>query len=173
MVEENLSSTDKTGILRLLFRSNVIIVGLFFFHARPLVGLCTHLRSCMNPLPAGALASPNPMLRCASGEALGRMAQVDSDSRFVADAAQNSFDRLRNLTDIVSRTGHSLALGCLHRYVGGMASAQHLRTSVPVLTSLAQDSVSPEVQVWALHALVSRARVHSTCRVRGNCQLYR
>lgn len=56
------------------------------------------------------------MLRCAAGEALGRMAQVVSDSRFVAEVAQASFDRLSSATDVRSRTGHSLALGCLHRW---------------------------------------------------------
>ncbi len=56
--------------------------------------------------------------------------------------------------DVVSRTGHSLSLGCLHRYVGGMGSSQHLHTSVSILLALAQDVASPQVQVWALHALV-------------------
>ena len=55
------------------------------------------------------------MLRCAAGEALGRMAQVVSESKFVAETAQNSFDSLKSATDVISRTGHSLALGCLHR----------------------------------------------------------
>ena len=97
------------------------------------------------------------MLRCAAGEALGRMAQVtaDSDPAFVASKAQNSFDCLKSARDVISRTGHSLALGCLHRYVGGMGSAQHLHTSVSILLALAQDATSPQVQVWALHALVS------------------
>lgn len=44
-------------------------------------------------------------------------------------------------------------LGCLHRYVGGMGSSQHLNTSVSILLALAQDTTSPVVQVWALHAL--------------------
>lgn len=53
----------------------------------------------------------------------------------------------------MTRTGHSLALGCLHRYVGGMGSGQHLSTSISILLALAQDATSPVVQVWALHAL--------------------
>ena len=63
----------------------------------------------------GALTSPNPMLRCAAGEALGRMAQVVSDPKFVADTAAASFECLKSARDVISRTGHSLALGCLHR----------------------------------------------------------
>ncbi|KAJ9574541.1 hypothetical protein L9F63_008280 [Diploptera punctata] len=101
----------------------------------------------------GALTSSNPILRCAAGESLGRMAQVVGDSRFTAELAQTSFDRLKSARDVASRTGHSLALGCLHRYVGGMGSSQHLNTSVSILLALAQDSTSPVVQVWSLHAL--------------------
>ncbi|TRY62849.1 hypothetical protein TCAL_08197 [Tigriopus californicus] len=93
------------------------------------------------------------MLRCAAGEALGRMAQVVADPKFVAEMAQSSFDCLKSARDVTSRTGHSLALGCLHRYVGGMGSSQHLHTSVSILLALAQDQASPQVQVWALHAL--------------------
>lgn len=57
------------------------------------------------------------------------------------------FCRLKSARDVVSRTGNSLALGCLHRYVGGMGSGQHLNTSVSILLALAQDFNSPVVQV--------------------------
>lgn len=100
-----------------------------------------------------ALSSSNPILRCAAGEALGRLAQVVGDSKFIAETAQHSFDKLKSARDVVSRTGHSLALGCLHRYVGGMGSGQHLNTSVSILLALTQDFNSPVVQIWALHAL--------------------
>ncbi|KAG5899474.1 hypothetical protein JTB14_015325 [Gonioctena quinquepunctata] len=101
----------------------------------------------------GALTSPNPILRYAAGEAVGRIAQVVSDPKFTAELAQTSFDRLKSARDVASRTGHSLALGCLHKYVGGMGSSQHLNTSVSILLALAQDQTSPIVQVWSLHAL--------------------
>lgn len=100
-----------------------------------------------------ALTNPNPILRYAAGEALGRMAQVISDPKFTAELAQASFDRLKSARDVASRTGHSLALGCLHKYVGGMGSSQHLNTSVSILLALMQDQTSPIVQVWSLHAL--------------------
>ncbi len=100
-----------------------------------------------NPPLQGALASAEPMLRCAAGEALGRMSQVGGDAAFVAQMAQTSFDCLKSLRDVISRTGHSLVLGCLHRYVGGMGSGGHLQTSVSILQSLAQDVTSPTVQV--------------------------
>ena len=95
-----------------------------------------------------------------------------SDPRFVAEMAQSSFDHLKVrlissllsqidkslptlsysilsqvARDVVNRTGHSLALGCLHRYVGGLGSGQHLNTSVSILLALAQDNTSPDVQV--------------------------
>uniref|UniRef100_A0A6Q2YDQ4 HEAT repeat-containing protein 5B n=1 Tax=Esox lucius TaxID=8010 RepID=A0A6Q2YDQ4_ESOLU len=104
-------------------------------------------------LVMGALDNPNPILRCAAGEALGRMAQVVGEATFIARMAQYSFDKLKSARDVVSRTGHSLALGCLHRYVGGIGSGQHLKTSVSILLALAQDGTSHEVQTWALHSL--------------------
>lgn len=111
------------------------------------------VRKAATNLIIGALTTSNPILRCAAGEAVGRMAQVVSDSRFTAELAQTSFDKLKSARDVASRTGHSLALGCLHRYVGGMGSSQHLNTSVSIILALAQDTTSPVVQVWALHAL--------------------
>uniref|UniRef100_A0AAZ3PRM5 HEAT repeat-containing protein 5B n=1 Tax=Oncorhynchus tshawytscha TaxID=74940 RepID=A0AAZ3PRM5_ONCTS len=81
------------------------------------------------------------------------MAQVVGEATFIARMAQYSFDKLRSARDVVSRTGHSLALGCLHRYVGGIGSGQHLKTSVSILLALAQDGTSHEVQTWALHSL--------------------
>lgn len=101
----------------------------------------------------GGLTAPNPIVRCAAAESLGRMAQVVGDPQFVAESAQKSFDCLKSARDVVSRTGHSAALGCLHRYVGGVGSSQHLHTSVSILLALAQDAASPQVQIWALHSL--------------------
>lgn len=104
-------------------------------------------------LITSALISSNPILRCAAGEASGRIAQVVSDSKFTAELAQMSFDKLKTARDVITRTGHSLALGTLHKYVGSMGSSQHLNTSVSILLALAQDGSSPVVQVWSLYAL--------------------
>ncbi|XP_060537015.1 HEAT repeat-containing protein 5B isoform X2 [Cylas formicarius] len=111
------------------------------------------IKKAMINLIVGALTSPNSILRYAAGEAVGRIAQAVSDPKFTAELAQMSFDRLKSARDVASRTGHSLALGCLHKYVGGMGSSQHLNTSVSILLALAQDQTSPIVQVWSLHAL--------------------
>ena len=75
------------------------------------------------------------------------MSQVGGDANFVAKIAQASFDTLKSTRGTVTRTGHSLVLGCLHRYVGGMGSGQHLQTSVSILQDLTQDASSPMVQV--------------------------
>lgn len=61
------------------------------------------------------IANTNPMLRCAAGEALGRLAQVVSDPKFVAETAQKTFEVLQTSRDVVTRTGHCMILGCLHR----------------------------------------------------------
>ncbi|XP_071602286.1 HEAT repeat-containing protein 5A isoform X4 [Heliangelus exortis] len=104
-------------------------------------------------LVIGALESNSPLLRCAAAECLARLAQVVSDSAFTAGLAQVSFDKLKSARDVVSRTGHSLALGCLYRYLGGIGSTQHLNACVGILYTLSQDSTSPDVQAWALHSL--------------------
>ncbi|NXO43796.1 HTR5A protein, partial [Locustella ochotensis] len=101
----------------------------------------------------GALESSNPLLRCVAAECLARLAQVVSDSAFTTGLAQVSFDKLKSARDVVSRTGHSLALGCLYRYLGGIGSTQHLNACVGILYTLSQDSTSPDVQAWALHSL--------------------
>ncbi|XP_059770024.1 HEAT repeat-containing protein 5A isoform X4 [Balaenoptera ricei] len=104
-------------------------------------------------LVMGALESPNPLLRCAAAEAWARLAQVVDDGAFTAALAQVSFDKLKSARDAVTRTGHSLALGSLYRYLGGISSSQHLNSCVGILYTLSQDSTSPDVQTWALHSL--------------------
>ncbi|PNI96992.1 HEATR5A isoform 3, partial [Pan troglodytes] len=104
-------------------------------------------------LVTGALESPNPLLRCAAAESWARLAQVVDDGAFAAGLAQVSFDKLKSARDVVTRTGHSLALGSLHRYLGGISSSQHLNSCIAILYTLAQDSTSPDVQTWALHSL--------------------
>lgn len=99
------------------------------------------------------MTNGNTILRVAAAESVGRMAQAVSDSRFTAMLAQTSFDRLRCARDVPSRTGHSLALGYLHRHVGGMGSSHHLNTSVSILLALAQDTTSPIVQVLKITPL--------------------
>lgn len=111
------------------------------------------VRSNLTALIVNGLTLPNPILRCAAAEALGRLAQVVSETRVTVELTQESFNNLKSARDVVTRTGHSLALGCLLRYVGSMGSPQLLSTSVSILLALAQDGSSPVVQVWSLYAL--------------------
>ncbi|XP_043929761.1 HEAT repeat-containing protein 5A isoform X2 [Protopterus annectens] len=104
-------------------------------------------------LVISALESSSPLLRCIAAESLARMAQIVADSAFTAGLAQASFEKLKSARDVTSRMGHSLALGSLYRYVGGIGSVQHLNACVGILYTLSQDGSSPEVQTWALHSL--------------------
>lgn len=94
-----------------------------------------------------AVINSDPIVRCAAGEALGRIAQVVGNPAFTSIIAQKIFEQLRSARDAISRTGHSVALGCLHRYVGGMGAGHHLNTSVSILLALSQDNSSTIVQV--------------------------
>lgn len=95
----------------------------------------------------GAVTNPDPIVRCAAGEALGRIAQAVGSPVFTSSITQRIFDQLKAARDAVSRTGHSVALGCIHRYVGGMASGHHLNSSVSILLALSKDNSSSLVQV--------------------------
>ncbi|XP_027038809.1 HEAT repeat-containing protein 5B-like [Pocillopora damicornis] len=104
-------------------------------------------------LVMNAITNSDPIVRCAAGEALGRIAQAVGSPVLTSNITQKIFDQLKAARDAVSRTGYSVALGCIHRYVGGMASGHHLNSSVSILLALAKDNSSSLVQVWALHAL--------------------
>lgn len=95
----------------------------------------------------GAVTNPDPIVRCAAGEALGRIAQAVGSPVFTSNITQKIFDQLKAARDAVSRTGYSVALGCIHRYVGGMASGHHLNSSVSILLALSKDNSSSLVQV--------------------------
>uniref|UniRef100_A0A670XX79 HEAT repeat-containing protein 5A n=1 Tax=Pseudonaja textilis TaxID=8673 RepID=A0A670XX79_PSETE len=111
------------------------------------------IQSCILSLILSALESSSPLLRCSAAEALARLAQVVADNTFTAGLAQISFDKLKSARDAISRIGHSLALGSLYKYTGGISSGHHLTACVGILSTLSQDNTSPEVQMWALHSL--------------------
>ena len=46
--------------------------------------------------------------------------KVVGDDQMVAEMTQRSIEYPKSATDVASRTGHSLAIGCLHKYVGGV-----------------------------------------------------
>ncbi|XP_061750827.1 HEAT repeat-containing protein 5A isoform X2 [Nerophis ophidion] len=101
----------------------------------------------------GALDSPSPLLRCVAAEGLARLVHVVGDAGFTVSVSLLCLDRLKTARDGASRSGCALALGALHRYVGGISSPQHLSTCLGVLFTLSQDGTSPEVQTWSLHSL--------------------
>ncbi|XP_061675277.1 HEAT repeat-containing protein 5A isoform X3 [Syngnathoides biaculeatus] len=101
----------------------------------------------------GALDSSTPALRCAAAEGLARLVQAVGDAAFTVSVSLLCFDRLKSARDAASRSGCALALGALHRYVGGISSPQHLSTCLGVIFTLCQDATSPEVQTWSLHSL--------------------
>ncbi|KAK1893718.1 HEAT repeat-containing protein 5A, partial [Dissostichus eleginoides] len=118
--------------------------------------LCSLLKEVRSPalsLLSGALESVSPLLRCLAAEGLARLVQVVGDPGFTVSVSLLCFDRLKTSRDAASRSGYSLALGALHRYTGGISSAQHLSTCLGVLFTLSQDSTSPEVQTWSLHSM--------------------
>lgn len=108
--------------------------------------------SCQSLL-MGLLSHPNPVIRCASCQSVGRLAHLEADGRFVSELVQACFDKLKTARDAYTRTGHSLTLGCIQRHVSSLGSSQNLNASVSILLALSQDSASPVVQVWALRAL--------------------
>ncbi|XP_041927422.1 HEAT repeat-containing protein 5A isoform X1 [Alosa sapidissima] len=101
----------------------------------------------------GALESPNGLLRCVAAEGSARLVQAVNDPAFTASMTMASVDKLKAARDAVSRAGHALCLAALQRYTGGISSSQQLGTSVGVLFPLAQDTSSPELQTWSVHAL--------------------
>jgi len=63
---------------------------------------CAHIQ--------GALGSGNEILRCAAGEALGRIVQVVGENKFIADMAQYSFDRFISIIELVKTKLFSVVL---------------------------------------------------------------
>eukprot|EP00041_Stephanoeca_diplocostata_P038665 m.1540274 g.1540274 ORF g.1540274 m.1540274 type:complete len:1737 (+) comp25248_c0_seq2:948-6158(+) len=104
-------------------------------------------------LALDAVVNADETLRCAAGEALGRMAQVVGGP-FAGSLTDYCIDRIRKDANIAPRTGLSLGLGCIHRYIGSMGAgkSRHLKSSVDVLCVLAKES-EPTVAAWALHSL--------------------
>ncbi|XP_057714513.1 HEAT repeat-containing protein 5A isoform X2 [Corythoichthys intestinalis] len=113
----------------------------------------------------GALDANSAALRCAAAEGLARLVQVVGDTGFTVSTALLCFERLKSARDAASRSGCALALGTLHRYVGGVSSPQHLSTCLGVIFTLSQDTTSPEVQTWSLHSL--------SLLMEQSCSLYR
>lgn len=87
-----------------------------------------------------------------AADVLGRLSRVVGKTSFINSLIQSLVELVVVNRDPDSRAGASLALGCIHGYVGGMAAGSHLKTIVGILHSLAADP-HPLVHKWALFAL--------------------
>lgn len=112
-------------------------------------------------LISSSLSNSCPMTRLVGAEALARLSQAVNSPPFVASIAQYCFDKLNSCKDEINRSGHVLALGCLHRHVGSLGSGQHLNTGVSVVLALAEESKMPKVQTCALVAMALIAETGS------------
>ncbi|KAF9239616.1 armadillo-type protein [Melanogaster broomeanus] len=98
-----------------------------------------------------ALVDGDPLLRRASSEAIGRLANVSGTS-FLTSQAKVLVDHIVNNRDPQGRAGCALAFGALYSHVGGLAAAPILKTAVNILMSLSSDP-HPLVHFWSLTAL--------------------
>ncbi|ORZ22294.1 armadillo-type protein [Absidia repens] len=98
-----------------------------------------------------AVGHPDPYLRNAASETMGRLTAIVGGS-FVASQMQQLVDLVVSNRDPDVRAGCALTIGYIYCHVGGMAAAPHLKTIVGILLSLSSDP-HPVVHVWALEAL--------------------
>ncbi|KAK9765362.1 hypothetical protein K7432_006370 [Basidiobolus ranarum] len=97
------------------------------------------------------LSNSDPYIRCASGQALGLLAQIVGNP-FITSQIQYLVDVIVNDRDPNVRSGCVIALSCIYNRVGGIAANVHLKIVVGILHSLSSDS-HPIVHSWALKAL--------------------
>ncbi|ODM89078.1 HEAT repeat-containing protein 5B [Orchesella cincta] len=76
------------------------------------------------------LMTYGPQLKAAADNLSSSLgAQSVADPRFTSETTSFCADKLKIFLDVSNRTGLSLALGCLHKYLGGMGSSRHQRGS--------------------------------------------
>ncbi|KAI9243888.1 armadillo-type protein [Phascolomyces articulosus] len=98
-----------------------------------------------------AIVHPDPYLRNAASETIGRLTAIVGGS-FVAGQMQQLVDLVVSNRDPDVRAGCALAIGYIYTHVGGMAAAPHLKTLFGILVSLSSDP-HPVVHAWALEAI--------------------
>ncbi|KAG1715659.1 hypothetical protein ID866_1501 [Astraeus odoratus] len=123
----------------------------------------THYRQAKEPLGHAQITTPlavllkdalidgDPLLRRASSEAIGRLANI-SGTTFLTSQAKILVDHIVSNRDPHGRAGCALAFGALYSHVGGLAAAPILKTTVNILMSLTNDP-HPLVHFWSLTAL--------------------
>jgi len=100
-----------------------------------------------------ALSNGDDTLRCAAGEALGRMGQTVG-AGFVTEMIKYSIERIKKDANVHPRTGFSLGLGCILRYKSSMGSgSQQLKSTIEILQALTKDG-TPIVCAWSVYSLM-------------------
>jgi hypothetical protein len=67
---------------------------------------------------------------------------------------RHSIERITTDANVHPRTGFSLGLGCILRYVGSMGSStRHLKSTIEILQALTKDA-TPVVCSWSLYSLM-------------------
>lgn len=108
--------------------------------------------SQIQELILSSLSHSSYVIRAISSETVGRLAQVMNTASFTNPLIQELIDKIVNLRDPETRSGCSLALGCIQSHIGGMAGGSQLKTIVGILHSLASDP-HPLVHMWALYSI--------------------
>ncbi|KAF8399147.1 hypothetical protein HHK36_015012 [Tetracentron sinense] len=90
--------------------------------------------------------------RRASSEGLGLLARLGNDI-FTARMTRTLLGDLIGATDLSYAGSIALALGCIHRSVGGMALSTLVPATVSSISSLAKSS-NAGLQIWSLHGLL-------------------
>ncbi|KAJ7604033.1 clathrin-coated vesicle protein [Roridomyces roridus] len=111
----------------------------------------TQVTTLLAPFLKDALVDGDPVLRSASSECMGRLANL-AGTTFLTGQIKILVDQVVNNRDPHGRAGCALAFGAIYSHVGGLAAGPLLKTTVNVLMSLSNDP-HPVVHFWALNAL--------------------
>ncbi|KAI9318532.1 armadillo-type protein [Dichotomocladium elegans] len=98
-----------------------------------------------------AISHPDPYLRNAASETIGRLTAIVGGS-YVGSQMQQLVDLVVSNRDPDVRAGCALAIGYIYTHVGGMAASPHLKTLFGILVSLSSDP-HPVVHAWALESI--------------------
>ena len=112
-----------------------------------------HLKKCACTLVIQTLSHSNPIVRCATAEALGCLIQIFPDDWLIENMIRFCFDHLKGTRDVSSQTGYSLGLACLYRHMDDLNKEQYLDLFISVLHTVIKNQSTSIVQVWVLHAL--------------------
>ncbi|KAJ6577043.1 clathrin-coated vesicle protein [Mycena vulgaris] len=119
-------------------------------HAKDTFG-SSQVTTLLSPFLKDALVDGDLVLRSASSEAIGRLANL-AGTNFLTGQIKLLVDQVVNNRDPHGRAGCALAFGAIYSHVGGLAAGALLKTTVNVLMSLSNDP-HPVVHFWALNAL--------------------